>query len=112
MKDILKAKIGDSVLFNAAKFKDEFSGLAKEVISTNNTEALRGYFEHTAVKPLHSLFVRKMVESVLETNDTEREVCSQLLAFCKHVLGFGASAYSYAFDELLYVLSHELIMPS
>ncbi len=44
-----------------------------------------------------------MIESVLECGDTEREVCSQLLCFCKQKLGFAASAYSYAFDELLYV---------
>jgi len=45
----------------------------------------------------------------MDGNDNEREICSQLLKYCKDNLNFAACAYSYAFDELLYVFLQSFI---
>ena len=51
------------MVFNRAKYKDEFIMLTKEAIIGKSPEVIRSYFEaHPNLKPIQSLFVRKVIE--------------------------------------------------
>jgi hypothetical protein len=114
VKEALEKKLGvkAKLLTECDKYKEDFTMTAKDAILSNSSEPIQGYFAaHPSLEPIHSLFVRKVmdrtkkqaVEYSLEKTDTEREVCSQMLSFCKAKLNFASSAFSYAYDDLIFV---------